>query len=121
MTGARIDNDKRALARVYFYALRRQHTDKTVVHRTTQCAPVHDELVAEPQDMGCGLGRMLLIALPALPQDVTEQDAPLARIGPIGPGVPSLIDGPFGDGVVERDWILRCLHVLTPMAMLHEG
>src|SRR5262249_18618839 len=102
---ARIDNDERALARVDFHAIRRLHTDKAVVHRSRQSAPVHDELVPELEDMGRGLGGMLLIALTALPQDVPEQDAPLARIGPIGPRVPSSIDGPFGDSVVGRDWI----------------
>jgi hypothetical protein len=105
VAGARIDNDERALVCIDFYAVRRLHTDKTVVHRSRQSASVHYELVPELEDVGRGLGSMLLVALTALPQDVPEQDTPLARVGPIGPRVPSLIDGPFGDSVVRRDWI----------------
>jgi hypothetical protein len=102
VAGAGIDDDERALARVDCHAVGRQHADKAIVHRSRQPAPVHDELVPELEDMGRRLGGMLLVALTALPQDVQEQDAPLARVGPIGPWIPSLIDGPVRDSVVAH-------------------
>jgi hypothetical protein len=104
MARARIDNDERALAWVDFHAVRRQHADKAIVHRLRQSAAVHDELMPELEDVGRGLGGMLLVARTALPQDVPEQDAPLAGVSPISPRVPPLIDSPFRDRLTGRSW-----------------
>ena len=70
---------------VDFESVWRHNAHERVVYRPLQLAPVHDEFAAEFQHMRRDFGRVFVIALAALLQDVQEEDPALTCIHPIRP------------------------------------
>jgi hypothetical protein len=87
MTGTRVHDDERPLLVVDLDALGRRDAGENVVDRPWKLAAVHDELGAEFENVGSGLGGVLLVLLAALLHYVEEKHPALPGVDPIGPGI----------------------------------
>ena len=70
--GTRIDNDEWPLAFVYIGAFGGAMRTRTIVNRSPQLSPIHDEFAAELQDVRRNLGGMLFVAVAALLKDIQK-------------------------------------------------